>query len=708
MSGSSSATGLHPQQAIHAQSLANREDFWLKAAAGIHWHRSPTKAWGPSARLNGAETWFPGAELNTCFNCLDRNVYPPESPFSPPLTPSPHTPHLSYDPSLANRVAFEHVSPLQWQTVPARSITYGQALEYVQTLSGVLKARGIRKGHTVVIYMPMIPETALAMLACARIGAVFSVVFGGFAAKELGKRIKDSGCKLVLTASCGLEPKGVVAYKPLVDEALRECGHTPTSGVLFLRRHTIRDHTPPTVDSSRNEFDWEEEMDLTRRGVDGRSKCWSCHPVGSEDALYSLYTSGTTGTPKGVVRFNGGHAVQLRYSIEHTFGMTRDDTMFCASDLGWVVGHAYILFAPLLIGAKTILFEGKPVLPDAGIFWQTISRYGVTHFFTAPTALRAVRGADPEGRLMTAPGINLRTLRTLFLAGERSEPQIVQVYSDLLRRLGAPGASVNDNYWSTELGSPVTALSISPAFAPLPARPGSAGLPQAGMDVRVVDDEGREVSEGVMGNLVLARPLAPSALGGLWNNEEGFQRAYWDRFRGKGDWYDTGDSAFVEQGYVTICARSDDLINVAAHRLATGLIEQAVTAHPSVVECCVVGAPDAQKGQAPFAVVVSSAKGDNGDAQAAEMLKSINEHVRAEVGPIAQLAGLVITAKLPKTRSGKTLRRSIRAIVENVANNVKDGEVPVPPTIEDRDVLGPITSAIERHFAAKGRNAAKL
>lgn len=560
------------------------------------------------------------------------------------------------------------MSPLQWQTQTARTITYGQALEEVQTLAGVLKARGIRKGDTVVIYMPMIPETAFAMLACARIGAVFSVVFGGFAAKELGKRVVDSKCKLIITASCGLEPKGPVAYKPLVDEALRDCGHKPSSGVLFLRRHTIRDHQPAIVDPRRNEYDWEEEMALTRRGVDGRSKCWSCHPVGSEDPLFSLYTSGTTGTPKGVVRFNGGHAVQLRYSIEHTFGMTRSDTMFCASDLGWVVGHAYILFGPLLTGARTIIFEGKPILPDAGIFWRVVSNYNVTHLFTAPTALRAVRGADPDALLMRGSGVNLRTLRTLFLAGERSEPQIVEVYGKLLQQLGAPGASVNDNYWSTELGSPITGLMISPAFAPLPARPGSAGLPQAGMDVRVVDDDGKEVSEGTMGNLVLAKPLAPSALGGLWNNEAGFQKAYWDRFRGKGDWFDTGDSAVVQQGYVTICARSDDLINVAAHRLATGLIEQVVTAHPSVVECCVVGAPDAQKGQAPFALVVAAG---NADEAPESMMKAINEHIRAEVGPIAQLAGLVRTAKLPKTRSGKTLRRSIRAIVENAAQGVK-------------------------------------
>lgn len=368
--------------------------------------------------------------------------------------------------------------------------------------------------------------------------------------------------------------------------------------------------------------------------------------------------------------------------------------------ISWVVGHAFILHAPLLLGAKSIIFEGKPILPDAGVFWRTISDYGVTHFFTAPTALRAVRGSDPQSVLMQAPGVSLKTLRTLFLAGERSEPSIVQAFSDLLKTLGAPGASVNDNYWSTESGSPITALMLSSAFGPLPARPGSAGLAQPGMDIRIVDDDGKEVPEGTMGNLVLAKPLPPSALGGLWNNPDGFQRAYWDRFKGKGDFFDTGDSAICDQGYITICARSDDLINVAAHRLATGLIEQVVTQHPSVVECCVVGAPDAQKGQAPFALVVASSSGQSASASE-DMLRSINEHIRAEVGPIAQLAGLVQSAKLPKTRSGKTLRRSIRAIVENAANGVKDGEVPVPPTIEDRDVLIPITAAVEEHFSKR-------
>lgn len=589
---------IHPQRAVHAQSLEERETFWLRAARDIHWHEPPTVAYGPLSSSSSPyldeqrRGWFPGAKLNTCFNALDRHVCPPPHAGAPPLTPSPLSPHLPIDSRRAEKVAFHHVSPLPFQTQQYRAITYGQALETVQTISGVLKAKGVRKGDVVTIYMPMIPETALAMLACARIGAIHSVVFGGFAPRELAKRIQDASAKLVIAASCGLEPKGPVAYKPLVDEALRLSTHKPASGLLFLRRHTIKGHTPEEVARPGSagpggvaEWDWDEECELTRQGKDGRDKCWSCHPVGSEEPVYTLYTSGTTGTPKGVVRLSGGHAVQLRYSVEHTFGMTPNDTMLCASDLGWVVGHSYILYAPLFLGATTVIFEGKPVTPDAGILWRTISSLGVTHLFTAPTALRAVRGLDPNGAMMRAPMISLRTLRTLFLAGERSEPQIVEAYAKLLKELGAPGASVNDNYWSTESGSPITALMLGGAWGALPARPGSAGLPQAGMNVQIVDNDGKVVPQGSMGNLVLSRPLAPSALGGLWNNAKGFQSSYFDRYKGKGEWFDTGDAAVMdEQGYVTILARSDDIINVAGHRLGTGLIEQVVTGHKDVVE----------------------------------------------------------------------------------------------------------------------------
>lgn len=445
---------------------------------------------------------------------------------------------------------------MPWQTQNERTVTYGQALEEVQTLAGVLKAHGIRAGDRIIIYSPMIPETAFAMLACGRVGAIVSVVFGGFAGKELGKRLGDCSAKMIITASCGLEPKGPIPYKPMVEEAISSSGHTPEAGVLMLRRNGIREHTPPALDAHQKWWDYDEEMAKVRQGVDGRSKCWSCHPMASEDPMYVLYTSGTTGNPKGVLRTTAGQLVQLRHCMEHSWGMTRDDCIFTASDFGWIVGMLFSVYGPLLIGARSIIFEGKPILPDPGIFWRTVSRYGVTHFFTAPTALRAIRGGDANFSLMKAPGTSLATLRAFFLAGERSEPQLVEDFARVLKDVAAPAVCVVDNFWSSESGSPITSLMLSSGFSHAPVRAGSAGMPLPGMDVRVVDDEGQEIREdGKMGNLVLARPLAPSYLAGLYENDEGFHKAYWQRFEGKGDWFDTGDSAYIKEGYVTICAR---------------------------------------------------------------------------------------------------------------------------------------------------------
>ncbi|KAJ1541964.1 Acyl-CoA synthetase short-chain member 3, mitochondrial, partial [Cladochytrium tenue] len=450
----------HPQQALHHQSLHDREAFWMRAARLVHWHRYPSRAYGRPQHVadqdfldRDGNTWFPDGQLSTCFNAIDRHVFPPPTPLSVPAA-TPRDLAAAADPTRAGRVAFHHVSPLPFQRLQYRAVTYGEALEYVRTLAGVLRAKGVGRGDVVIIYMPMIPETALAMLACTRIGAVHSVVFGGFASKELAKRIQDSRCKLVLSASCGIEPKGPLDYKPLVDGALRISPHKPAAGLLWLRRLTVNGHEPARVAASAAasphglvESDWLDEMELTRRCEGGREPVWECVPVDSQDPVYTLYTSGTTGMPKGVMRSTGGNAVGLRYSIEHYFGVTKDDTMFTASDLGWVVGHSYICLAPLLVGAATIIFEGKPVVPDAGIFWRVVADLRATHMFTAPTALRAIRGLDPDGALMRAA--DLTTLRALFLAGERSEPTIVSAFATLLKKYGAPGACVVDNYWST-------------------------------------------------------------------------------------------------------------------------------------------------------------------------------------------------------------------------------------------------------------------
>ncbi|SNX81679.1 related to acyl-CoA synthetase [Melanopsichium pennsylvanicum] len=718
-------TDNHPQIRIHRQSTdpQTRDKFWLKAAQNIHWHKPPAVSYGRSSNPDASyldptgATWFPDAQLNTCYNACDRFVYSPSHSSSIPVTVSPDTPHLALAPS-AHRVALHHVSPLSFQTQQTRSITYLELLKEVQIVAGILRHKGVAKGDAVVIYMPMIPETSIAMLACARIGAVHSVVFGGFAPKELAKRIQDSGCKMVIAASCGLEPKGPVDYKPLVDEAFMVSEHKPQAGLLYLRRHTIKDHSPAQCANDGGqgpaglpEWDWEIERGLTESKTKGRSPVWECVPVASEDPVYTIYTSGTTGAPKGVCRLSGGHIVALRYSIEHTFGLTPNDVMFCASDLGWVVGHSYIHYGPLLLGATSVVFEGKPILPDAGIWWRIVSEYKVTQLFCAPTALRAIVGQDPDAKFMRAPGVDLRSLRTLFLAGERSEPQIVAKFEKLLQELGAPGAQTNDNFWSSESGSPITGLMLSSAFAPLSARPGSAGLPMPGMDVRIVSDEGVELPRGQMGNLVLAPPLAPSFLGGLWRNKDRFFSSYFKRFADKGGWFETGDQGIIDaDGYISILARSDDIINVSAHRLGTGLIEQVVTGHADVIECAVVGAPDKLKGQCPFAIVVAhhrvanasggepvdSARSDSAKA----MLKSINDHVRKEMGAIAQLSGLIEVTKLPKTRSGKTLRRSLRQAVENAAAGKRNASVDFPPTIEDKEVIDVVRKAIELYFDA--------
>jgi len=548
----------------------------------------------------------------------------------------------------------------------------------------------------------MVPECAIAMLACARIGAIHSVVFGGFAPRELAKRIDDAQPKALLVSSCGIEPRGIIEYKPLVDSALKFATHKPGS-VLVLLRKDIRNHRPPTLSISAliPELDWELECASLPLGL----RVHECTPMPSEAPLYTLYTSGTTAQPKGVVRASGGYAVALRYSMEHVFGMQEGETMFTASDLGWVVGHSYILYAPLLRGCATVIFEGKPIIPDAGIFWKIVETHRCNAMFTAPTALRAVSRTDPHAELMRK--YDLRSLRSLFLAGERSEPNIIIKYQRLLDQLGAPGAIVNDNYWSTESGSPITAIAMSNSFPALRPRPGSAGFALPGMDVRVVNDKGDDLPRGEMGNIVLSPPLAPSALITLWRNDQKFHDAYWARFAAFGkQWFDTGDAGMIDQdGYVHVLSRADDVMNVAGHRLSTSLLEQVIASHEFVAECCVVGKPDELKGHVPFALVALQLGKDAESVDPDILLKEVNEQIREDVGAIAALGGLVI-GRLPKTRSGKTLRRTIRGVVEACARGEYNIAPTYPPTIEDVAVVEQAQKTISGYF--KSRASSKV
>ncbi|KAK4702650.1 propionyl-CoA synthetase, partial [Phenoliferia sp. Uapishka_3] len=693
-----------PSDGIEPVGAADAQAFWLNAAKNIDWIKSPTVAHGLVKGDNRA-TWFPKATLNTAYNCLDRHVQA----------------------GFGDAKCLHHYSPLPSAagTEPFKTLTYSEVLWKVQVLAGVLRHKlGVEKGDRVIIYMPMILDGVIAMLACARIGAIHSVVFGGFAPKELAKRIDDATPKAILAASCGLEPKGVIDYKNFIDQALTYSKHR--APLLMLRRTGIVGHKVPKLDKKKMEFDWREEEKVVMHSKKRWMLVEECVEVESSDPLYILYTSGTTGTPKGVVRYNGGHAVASRYAVEHTFGLTRQDTIFCASDLGWVVGHSFCVYSPLLIGAASVIFEGKPILPDAGVFWKIVEKHKVSCLYTAPTALRAIRRDDPEAELMSK--YNLTSLRSLFLAGERSEPGIIKAYQSLLTKMAAPGAIVNDNYWSTESGSPITAVMLSSAFPPLAPRPGSAGLPVAGMDLRIVDDEGKEIGQGEMGNIVLGTPLPPSALGTVWRNEARYQEAYFDRFRGKGEWYDTGDAGVMdEQGFVSVLSRADDLINCAGHRLGTSLLEQVVASHPYVSECCVVGLPDELKGMpdffddtsfnsadhnpitghVPFALITRGSSKAAQEADLTEMLKAVNIHVRTDIGPFAALGGLVC-GRLPKTRSGKTLRRTVKDLVENASMGKFDAPAAFPPTIEDVTAIDDAREHINEYFRKEGKHEGRI
>nr|WP_314074155.1 propionyl-CoA synthetase [uncultured Roseococcus sp.] len=606
--------------------------YWLEAARGLDWSRAPSRAFDGSMGLFGR--WFPDGVLNTCHNALDRHVAA----------------------GRGAQTAIIYNSPV---TGTIRRFSYAEMLDRVSRLAGALAARGVAKGDRVLLYMPMVPEAAIAMLACARLGAIHSVVFGGFAAAEVAARIDDATPKAIISASCGIEPGRIVAYKPLLDAAIGMAAHKPDFCFILQR------------EAQRCELVAGRDVDYAEAEAAGAPH--PCVDVAATDPLYILYTSGTTGKPKGIVRDHGGHAVVLHASMRMIYGLGAGDVFWTASDVGWVVGHSYIVYAPLLAGCTSVLFEGKPVgTPDAGTFWRVCAEHGVRVLFTAPTAIRAIRKEDPDGALIRK--YDLSKLEALYLAGERCDPPTA-IWS--AEKLGVP---VVDHWWQTETGWPITAGFRG--FGLFEPRPGSGGKPTPGYDLRALDAEGHEVPRGTQGALVLKLPLPPGCAPTLWNAEQRYREAYLSTFPG---YYDTSDAGMVdEEGFAWVMGRTDDIINVAGHRLSTGAIEEVLAAHPDVAECAVVGMADALKGQAPLGLVVLKAGARREEAELARELVAL---VRERIGPVAAFKEARVVARLPKTRSGKILRGTIRKIA--------DGErYSVPPTIDDPLILEEIAGVL--------------
>ncbi|MET3519753.1 MULTISPECIES: propionyl-CoA synthetase [unclassified Mesorhizobium] len=611
--------------------------FWAEAAKEIDWYSPAERVFDAEAGVYGR--WFTGATCNTCFNAIDRHVAG----------------------GRADQVALIHDSAI---TGTIRKYTYADLKREVVALASVLKNRGIGKGDRVIIYMPMVAEAAIAMLACSRIGAVHSVVFGGFASHELATRIDDAKPKLIISASCGLEPGRVVPYKPLLDKAIEMSRHKPDA-CLILQREQLRCEL-------KDHYDIDYADAVARERAAGANV--DCVPVLATDPLYIIYTSGTTGQPKGIVRDNGGHMVALKWTMENEFGVKPGEVFWAASDVGWVVGHSYIVYGPLLHGATSILFEGKPIgTPDAGTYWRVISQHGVVALFTAPTAFRAIKGQDPRGEFV--PKYDLSKFRTLFLAGERADPETIKWAE---QKLAVP---VIDHWWQTETGSPMT---INPAgLGLLPVKYGSPGVPMPGYDIRVLDDAGHEVARGTLGNVVVKLPLPAGCLPTLWNADGRFRQAYLEEFPG---FYKTADAGMLdEDGYLYVMARTDDIINVAGHRLSTGAMEEVLAAHPDVAECAVIGIADAMKGQVPLGFVVLNA----GVSRDTALIESeVVGLVRERIGPVAAFKTVVTIKRLPKTRSGKILRGTMQKIADKE-------EWTMPATIDDPVILDEITAALK-------------
>ncbi|MEP1934109.1 MAG: propionyl-CoA synthetase [Roseibium sp.] len=613
--------------------------FWKAAASEIDWISTTETVFDPDQGQYGR--WFPDWECNTCYNCLDRHVE----------RGRPGQAALIYDSPITGKKA---------------SYTYAELLEEVEAFSAVLMDHGLKKGDRAIIYMPMIPQAIMAMLACARLGVIHSVVFGGFAANELATRIDDATPKAIIAASCGIEPGRVIAYKPLIDQAIELATHKPSSCLVFQREEQKAELS--------NSCDHDLGALINEAKAAGRKV--APVPVKATDPLYVLYTSGTTGQPKGVVRDNGGHMVALKWSMSNLYDIQPGEVYWAASDVGWVVGHSYISYAPLLHGCTTIVFEGKPVgTPDAGTFWRVISEHKIVSLFTAPTAFRAIRKEDPEGKLIE--NYDLSQFRSLFLAGERADPETVNWAIDQLQ------VPVIDHWWQTESGWCMVGNPLG--LGALPVKPGSPTVPLPGYDVRVLDDAGHPLGPNTLGNIVVKLPLPPGALPTLWNADQRFFDAYLAEFPG---YYKTADAGVIDDdGYLSIMARTDDIINVAGHRLSTGGMEEVLATHKDVAECAVIGIADKLKGQLPCGFVVLKA---GVDRSYDDIERELVRLVREKIGPVAAFKIAITVDRLPKTRSGKILRGTMRQIADGE-------EYKMPATIDDPAILDEITDALKSH-----------
>ena len=631
-----------PYDTVYQRSLKDPEGFWAEVAEDCHWFKKWDRVLDDSRKP--LYHWFAGGELNTCYNALDFHVD---------------------DRGRGDRIALIYDSPV---TGTVQKYSYAALRDQVARFAGVLADQGVTKGDRVIIYMPMIPEALIGMLACARIGAIHSVVFGGFAARELATRIDDAMPKAIVSASCGIEGARTIPYKPLLDEAIDLAAAKPEACIIYQRPQTTADL------KHGRDVDWATAM--------ASASPADCVHVAATDPLYILYTSGTTGQPKGVVRDNGGHMVALKWSMKAIYDIDEDDVWWAASDVGWVVGHSYIVYAPLFKGCTTILFEGKPVgTPDAGVFWRIISEHNVKCMFTAPTAYRAIKREDPNAELLK--NYDLSNFKILFLAGERSDPATIQ-WSE--KHLGVP---VVDHWWQTETGWAIAANCMG--LHPFPVKYGSPTKAVPGWDVRVLDPNNEEMPAGQIGALSVKLPLPPGALPTLWQNDERFIETYLNDYPG---YYKTADAGMIdEEGYIYVMSRTDDIINVAGHRLSTGAMEEVLAAHPDVAECAVLGVEDSLKGQMPVGLLVLNA-GVERDPE--EIIAEIVKSVREQIGPVAAFKMATVVKRLPKTRSGKILRGTIQKIADNQ-------EFKIPATIDDPVILDEIENALERIGLAQGR-----